>query len=243
MRFPDPGAGPTAEGPPAAALLVVRQLEHHFRLPDGRFLPILSRVDLAARAGEIVAIVGPSGCGKTTLLTLLGGIRPIQSGSVRLAGQELHGITPGRLQRLRAGIGFVFQSHRLISFLTVRQNVIAAIEAHRRLPQGQKERRVRELLAAVALSDQADAYPRALSGGQRQRAGLARALAHEPLLLLADEPTASLDHHTAVGVIDDLRRCCTERRMAVVMSTHDPRMLAQADQVHELREGRLSRSR
>ncbi len=235
---------PSPEGPAPATILRVRELEHRFRMPSGGAAsqPIFERISFAAQPGEIVAIFGPSGCGKTTLLTLLGGIRPIQSGSVQVEGVELRGSSPAQLRRLRARIGFVFQSHRLISFLSVKQNVIAAIEAHRHLPAAVKERRAMELLDAVDLGDQADCYPRVLSGGQRQRAGVARALAHEPQLLLADEPTASLDHRTALSVIEDLRMSCGQRRMAVVMSTHDPRLLAQASQVHELRDGQLRRS-
>jgi len=233
---------PSPDGSGGPAILRVRDLEHRFGALNGGVTPppILRRVSFEAQPGEIVAVFGPSGCGKTTLLTLLGGIRPIQKGSVRVDGIELRGSDPAQLHRLRARIGFVFQTHRLISFLTVKQNLIAAIEAHRRLPPAAKERRARELLASVDLADHADRYPRVLSGGQRQRAGLARALAHDPLLLLADEPTASLDHDSALRVIEDLRQCCRQRRMAVVMSTHDPRLLAQASQVHELRDGLLS---
>ncbi|MEB3331535.1 MAG: ABC transporter ATP-binding protein [Synechococcaceae cyanobacterium] len=219
------------------AILSVRNLSHSFLDPGGQTVPVLQQIGLEASEGEIMAIVGPSGCGKTTLLTLISGTRPIQDGSIRIDSIELFKAPPERLRRARSKVGIVFQAHRLISFLSVRQNVIAGIEAHRQLSARRKREVVAELLSSVGLENHGDHQPHQLSGGQRQRAGLARALANAPRLLIADEPTASLDTGTAAAMLQTLRRICRERSMAVVMSTHDPRIMEQADRVLHLRQG------
>lgn len=220
-------------------ILRVHDLRHDFQDPGGQPVPVIRCLSFQAHAGEIVAIVGPSGCGKTTLLTLISGTRAIQRGSAAIDGLELFAATPERLKQARAKVGIVFQAHRLISFLTVRQNVIAGIEAHRQLSVRRKQELVRELLSSVGLEQHGDYYPHNLSGGQRQRAGLARALANNPRLLIADEPTASLDTATAASMLRTLRETCRERSMAVVMSTHDQRIMEQADRVLHLHQGEL----
>lgn len=231
---PTPGVSPRQ-----AAILSVRDLSHRFQDPGGQSQPVLDRISFEAHAGEIVAVVGPSGCGKTTLLTLISGTRPLQQGSAMVDGIELFRASPQRLRQARSKVGIVFQAHRLISFLSVRQNVIAGIEAHRQLSRQRKQALVTELLHSVGLENHGDHAPHQLSGGQRQRAGLARALANDPRLLIADEPTASLDASTAGVMLQTLRSICRERTMAVVMSTHDPRIMEQADRVLHLRQGAL----
>ena len=220
-------------------VLDVRQLSHRFRDPSGLEQQVIEAVSFSVRAGELLAIVGPSGCGKTTLLTLIGGIRPIQAGSSRVCGIELFNANAQTLRQARARIGIVFQAHRLISFLTIQENIVAGLEAHHPQAGSGSRRRAQDLLRSVGLEGYGDHLPHQLSGGQRQRAGLARALAHGPSLLLADEPTASLDAATAGLLLNQLEHTCREQQMAIVMSTHDPRMMQRADRVLELRDGRL----
>ena len=229
---------PTAADIPRP-ILRVHGLSHSFHSPGGQSSAVLQRISFEAHAGEIVAVVGPSGCGKTTLLTLISGTRPIQLGSVVIDDIELFHASPHQLRRARAKVGIVFQAHRLISFLSVRQNVTAGIEAHRQLSSVRKHKLVKELLHSVGLENYGDHHPHQLSGGQRQRAGLARALANDPKLLIADEPTASLDGSTATLMLQTLRGSCSERSMAVVLSTHDPRIMEQVDRVMHLHEGAL----
>jgi putative ABC transport system ATP-binding protein len=231
---------PTTDGPPSQQpILSVRDLNYRFQDPGGQWISVLNNLSFEAHAGEIVAVVGPSGCGKTTLLTLISGTRPLQQGSAMVDGIELFGASPSRLRQARAKVGIVFQAHRLINFLSVRQNVTAGIEAHRQLSKERKQKLVGELLRSVGLENHGDHAPHQLSGGQRQRAGLARALANDPRLLIADEPTASLDASTAAAMLQTLRSTCRERAMAVVMSTHDPRIMEQADRVLHLQQGAL----
>ncbi len=220
-------------------ILDVRDLHHTFRDPNGIHQCIIDKATFTAQAGELIAIVGPSGCGKTTLLTLIGGIRPIQSGSSQICGIELFNANTHTLRQARARIGIVFQAHRLVSFLTIQQNIMAGLEAHRQLNARDQRRLAQELLRSVGLDTYRHHLPHQLSGGQRQRAGLARALIHNPSLLLADEPTASLDAATAALLLDQLEQACQVRQMAIVMSTHDPRMMQRAHRVLELRDGRL----
>lgn len=206
------------------------------RGPDAK--RVLSDVSLSFPAGELAAITGPSGSGKTTLLTLIGGLRTVQAGSVRIFDRELRGLGARALQDVRTGIGFIFQTHNLFESLTAAQTLRLALELDpRRGADGAS--RVTGMLAELGLTERAGAKPAQLSVGQRQRVAVARALINEPRLVLADEPTASLDAETGRHVVELLRRRARAQGGAVLIVTHDPRVLEVADRVVRLLDGRV----
>ena len=202
--------------------------------------PVLREVSLTVEAGEIVLLTGPSGSGKTTLLTLIGALRAMQEGSCIVLGHELNGASEGQRVRLRRRIGFIFQLHNLLHFLTARQNVAMTLEIEPRLSEAERLARAGEMLAAVGLADHADKPPAKLSGGQRQRVAVARALAAEPGLVLADEPTAALDGQTGHEVAQLLSELARSRGVPILMVTHDPRILDIADRVIAIEDGRIA---
>lgn len=201
--------------------------------------PVLRGVDLTVAPGEILLLTGPSGSGKTTLLTLIGALRAMQEGSARVLGVELNGAGEKARVALRRRIGFIFQNHNLLGFLSARQNVAMALETDAALPERERLRRAGELLAAVGLAEHADKLPAKLSGGQRQRVAVARALAAEPGLVLADEPTAALDKQSGFEVVHLLRDLAKSRGVPILMVTHDPRILDIADRVVAMEDGRI----
>ena len=201
--------------------------------------PVLRDVDLAVREGEIVLLTGPSGSGKTTLLTLIGALRATQEGSVRVLGEELSGASEPARVRLRRRIGFIFQNHNLLGFLTARQNVAMALEQDGTLDERMRMARAGDLLAAVGLQGHEDRVPAKLSGGQRQRVSVARALAADPGLVLADEPTAALDKASGHEVVQLLRDLAKSRGVPILLVTHDPRILDIADRIVAMEDGRI----
>jgi len=205
--------------------------------------PVLRDLSLTVNAGEIVLLTGPSGSGKTTLLTLIGALRAIQDGSCVVLGQELAGSAEADRVRLRQRIGFIFQSHNLLGFLTAAQNVAMALELHRDLTEADRRERAASMLEAVGLADYVDVPPSRLSGGQRQRVAVARALVHRPGLILADEPTAALDRQTGQEVVRLMRDLAKRDGMPILLVTHDPRILDVADRIIEMEDGRISEAR
>jgi putative ABC transport system ATP-binding protein len=201
--------------------------------------PVLREVDLTVGAGEIVLLTGPSGSGKTTLLTLIGALRAMQDGSARVLGVELNGASERARVALRRRIGFIFQNHNLLGFLTARQNVAMALEQDGAMSEGARLARAGGLLAAVGLEGHEDRLPAKLSGGQRQRVSVARALAAEPGLVLADEPTAALDKVSGHEVVQLLRNLAKSRGVAILLVTHDPRILDIADRIVAMEDGRI----
>jgi putative ABC transport system ATP-binding protein len=201
--------------------------------------PVLRDVDLTVGEGEIVLLTGPSGSGKTTLLTLIGALRAMQEGSCRVLGQELQGASERDRVRLRRRIGFIFQHHNLLGFLTARQNVAMALEQDGTTTERARLARAGELLSAVGLAEHADKVPGRLSGGQRQRVSVARALAADPGLLLADEPTAALDRASGQEVVKLLRDLARSRGVPILLVTHDPRILDIADRIVAMEDGRI----
>ncbi len=201
--------------------------------------PVLREVDLTVEEGEIVLLTGPSGSGKTTLLTLIGALRAMQSGSAVVLGEELAGAQEAARVRLRRRIGFIFQAHNLLGFLTARQNVAMALELDGSLSERARQDRAGELLAAVGLADHTEKPPARLSGGQRQRVAVARALAAAPGLLLADEPTAALDKASGQEVVQLLRELAKSRGVPILLVTHDPRILDIADRVVAMEDGKI----
>ena len=202
--------------------------------------PVLRGLDLTVEPGEVVLLTGPSGSGKTTLLTLVGALRAMQQGSCVVLGQELLGAPESARVALRRRIGFIFQNHNLLGFLTARQNVAMALELHPAV--GDEAARLGmagEILGRVGLADFADVVPAKLSGGQRQRVAVARALVAGPGLILADEPTAALDRQSGRDVVDLMRGLAKDRGMPVLLVTHDPRILDVADRVVAMEDGRI----
>jgi putative ABC transport system ATP-binding protein len=200
---------------------------------------VLQGIDLQIRPGEVVLLTGPSGCGKTTLLTLVGALRQVQQGSVKVFGHELAGSTRADRQQLRRRIGMIFQGHNLLRCLTSEQNVQMGADLLQGLSYRARRDLAREWLRAVGLSDHLGKLPHDLSGGQKQRVAIARALAAEPRLLLADEPTAALDKTTGREVVELLQRLAREQGCSVLMVTHDPRILDVADRLVQMEDGRL----
>jgi putative ABC transport system ATP-binding protein len=200
---------------------------------------ILTDIDTEIHAGEIVILTGPSGSGKTTLLTLMGALRSAQKGSLRILGTELRGASGGTLQSVRRQIGYIFQAHNLLDALTATQNVAMALHLHKGVSRREARERARDMLSAVGLADHMDKHPSALSGGQRQRVGIARALVARPRIVLADEPTASLDKQSGREVVDLMRNLAKEQGVTVIMVTHDNRVLDVADRILSLEDGRI----
>ena len=216
----------------------LRNVDKTYRL-DTVTVPALSAVSIDIRPGRFTVLCGPSGSGKTTLLNMMGCIDRPDAGEIQVDGQAVQAMTDDALSDFRARrIGFVFQNFNLLPVLTAFENVeyplvLAAV------PAAQRKERVRALLDAVGLADRAGNRPGQLSGGQRQRVAIARALATEPALVLADEPTANLDSQTGAEIIALMRRLQRERGASFVFSSHDPMVLAQADDVVRIRDGRI----
>ena len=199
---------------------------------------ILHNLNFEVYSGEITLLVGPSGSGKSTLLTLLGALRSVEEGSIQVLGQELKGASEEVLMQTRRRIGFIFQSHNLVSSLTVLQNVQILLQLTEADPELRHEKAC-DLLEAVGLSHRLHHYPDELSGGQRQRVAIARALAPEPELILADEPTASLDSRSGQDVVELLGHLSRKRGSAVLLVTHDLRLLKDADRIWAIEDGSI----
>jgi len=199
----------------------------------------LSNLDIAIAPGELVAVMGPSGCGKSTLLHLLAGIDTPSAGRVLLLGRDLGTLNEeGRAAARRAHMGLLFQAHALLPGLTVAENVALPL-ALAGVDRRERDARAGDLLTMVGLGGRAHDLPDDLSGGQRQRVALARALANTPAVVLADEPTGSLDSATAASVLDALIGLLRAHGAALVMVTHDPKAAARADRVIRLRDGHI----
>jgi ABC-type lipoprotein export system ATPase subunit len=222
-------------GPGQAGLLSARGLRREYGRGAG-LVRAVDGIDLDVAAGEALAVMGPSGCGKSTLLHLLGGLDRPAAGEIWLAGQRVDRLSERALARLRRdAVGFVFQAFHLMDELTAAENVeLPALLAGRSARAAR--RRALDLLERVGLADQAGHLPSGLSGGQRQRVAVARALANEPLLVLADEPTGNLDSTATLDVLRLLESLRTAGQTLVVV-THDARIAATADRLISMRDG------
>ena len=201
---------------------------------------ILFDIETEIPEGEIVIVTGPSGSGKTTMLTLVGALRAAQEGSVRVFGEELCGAKPKTLEKVRQQIGFIFQQHNLLNALTAVQNVELGLRVQGGISRPELHRRALDILEAVGLADRVDYKPEQLSGGQRQRVAIARALVSAPKMLLADEPTASLDKQSGREVVDRMKTLAKQNGTTILLVTHDNRILDIADRIVHLEDGRLS---
>ena len=203
----------------------------------------LRGVDLDAHAGELLMLMGPSGSGKTTLLSIMGCILTATSGSVRVAGKEVVGLNEKQLPALRLEhIGFVFQGFNLFPTLTAGENVELMLDL-KGAPTVKAKKRAHKLLEQVGLSDKYDSFPADLSGGQKQRVAIARALAGDPGIILADEPTAALDSQTGRTVMEMMSELAHKRERAVVIVTHDSRVLHFADRIVRIEDGTIASNR
>jgi putative ABC transport system ATP-binding protein len=218
--------------------ITVSNLNHFFGTGEARKQAIFD-IDLTIARGSLTILMGSSGSGKTTLLTLIGALRQIQEGSVRLLDHELNGAAEGELVALRRRLGFIFQAHNLHESLTATQNVLMGLEVHGKGNTVRQRAASQHMLDLLGLADRRDYLPGNLSGGQKQRVAVARALVANPEIVLADEPTAALDKESGHTVVEMLKSLGQVRGTTTVMVTHDPRILELADRIITLEDGRI----
>lgn len=222
-----------------APVISVRGLNHCFGVRELR-KQVLHDINLDIKAGEIIIMTGPSGSGKTTLLTLMGGLRSAQEGELSVLGEDILGASKQQLTELRKQIGYVFQAHNLMKFLSAKQNVRMSLELHdNMLSRRELDAKVVATLNQVGLGDYVNYYPKSLSGGQKQRVAIARALVSTPKILLADEPTAALDKQSGRDVVELMQTLAKEQRCSILLVTHDNRILDIADRIIYMEDGRL----
>ncbi len=229
----------------SSSLEPVVSLDHLHRIYhlEGEDIHAVNDVTLDVWPRRMTAIVGRSGSGKTTLLNLIAGLDAPTEGTVWVLGRNLNQMSESERLELRLNkLGFIFQSFGLMPLLSARENVGVPLRMRGVSPE-EREARVEEALAWVGLSDRASHRPYELSGGEQQRVAIARALAEDPELVLADEPTGQLDTRTGRRILELLRRLVEERGVTLLIVTHDPQVMAEADIVHEMSDGRLIESR
>lgn len=222
---------------PFAPVVRAERLSHYFGEAGSR-AQVLFDLSLDIEPGSLVILTGPSGSGKTTLLTLMGALRSVQEGRIEVLGKSLSGLDEIALTRMRRDIGFIFQMHNLFDSLTAMQNLVMATHMSDTPPE-QARRTCLALLERLGLGHRVDHKPAALSGGQRQRVAVARALVNSPRLILADEPTAALDQASGLEVVTMLKEFAAADGRAVVMVTHDNRVIGHADRIMNMVDGRI----
>lgn len=225
---------------PESDPIIVSGLNHWFGQGEARKQAIFD-VNLVIARGKLTVLMGPSGSGKTTLLTLMGCLRDVQEGSVTLLGQELYGAAENRMVALRRRMGVIFQAHNLHGSLTARQNVCMGLAVNGRGDVSRQDKAAEHMLGLLGLAERSDYLPANLSGGQKQRVAVARALAPNPEVVLADEPTAALDKESGLTVVRMLKALGQTRGTTTVMVTHDNRILELADRIVTLEEGAIVR--
>jgi putative ABC transport system ATP-binding protein len=219
-------------------VVAIDRVSHFFGDGSGR-KQVLHDVELDIATGEIVLLTGPSGSGKSTLLSLVGALRTVQEGSLRVFGQELRYADENMQRCVRRRVGYIFQEHNLLPFISARRNVELALHLEEDADQTQFASRARAVLAAVGLAAEADRAPATLSGGQKQRVAIARALAHRPQLVLADEPTAALDRESGQQCVKLMRALAKEQGCPILLVTHDGRIHDIADRILRIEDGHL----
>ncbi|RLJ41470.1 putative ABC transport system ATP-binding protein [Litoreibacter meonggei] len=213
-------------------------LNHFFGEGEARKQAIFD-LNLNIERGSLTILMGPSGSGKTTVLTLMGCLREVQDGSVKLLGQELNGASEAQLVSLRRRLGFIFQAHNLHESLTAAQNVLMGLQVHGNANPAKQRAAADHVLDLVGLADRRTYLPGNLSGGQKQRVAVARALVSNPDIVFADEPTAALDKESGHTVVQMLKTLGQTRQTTTVMVTHDNRILEMADRIITLEDGRV----
>jgi putative ABC transport system ATP-binding protein len=219
-------------------MISLNHVSKTYETPAGKFIA-LNNIDLHIRAGEFVGVVGKSGSGKSTLLNMVAGIDRPSSGSVAVAGTDVHALSENKLAAWRGrNVGFVFQFFELLPTLTVAENVMLPMDFSKTFPLRERRKRAVALLDRVGVERHADKLPATLSGGEQQRVAIARALANEPPLVLADEPTGNLDSVTATEILD-LFRNMANRGITVVIATHEADIARVIDRKIEISDGSL----
>ena len=205
----------------------------------GQTFPALRGISLRVAPGDFLAVLGKSGSGKSTLLNLIAGIDRPTEGEVRAAGEDLNQLGENKMALWRGrNVGVVFQFFQLLPTLTVEENILLAMDFVGKIPGADRRKRARDLLELVGLSDQAAKLPSALSGGQQQRAAIARALANDPPIVLADEPTGNLDSETSAAVAELFHGLIAQRKTLLIV-THDDKLASRAHRVIRLKDGRI----
>ena len=226
--------------PLAAETPVVRADGVNFAYGEGESrVQVLFDNRIAIAPGQLVVMTGPSGSGKTTLLTLIGGLRSLQEGRIEVLGRDLAGLGAGELVRVRRDLGFIFQMHNLFESLTAYENVKMAVQLNGAGSTADMRERAVGMLQRLGLGHRIDHKPHSLSGGQRQRVAIARALASRPKLVLADEPTAALDKDATHNVVSLFKEMTVEHNTAILMVTHDHRIIELADRLVHMVDGRI----
>ncbi|MFN6567763.1 DevA family ABC transporter ATP-binding protein [Dendronalium sp. ChiSLP03b] len=219
-------------------VISIRNINHFFGKGSLR-KQVLFNIKLDIYPGEIVIMTGPSGSGKTTLLSLIGALRSCQHGSLKVIGQELCGARQNQLIKTRRQIGYIFQSYNLLDSLTARQNVEMSLELHEHLSWTARRAKAVRMLEAVGLGNRVNYYPENLSGGQKQRVAIARALVANPKIILADEPTASLDKKSGRDVVELMQSLAKEQGCTILLVTHDNRILDITHRILHMEDGYL----
>ncbi len=221
------------------ALVEAEGLTKHYQVGE-MDIPAIRGVDFRIDAGSFVCFIGPSGSGKTTLLNMIGCLDHPSEGSLKVLGEQVSDFNRLQSARFRGeNIGFVFQDFNLIPVLTAYENIEFPLLVVQKWSAQRRRDRIRSLLASAGIEAQADKRPDQLSGGQKQRVAVARALVSNPKLVLADEPTANLDHETAYRIIGLMRQLRDEYGTSFVFSTHDPKIMGEAEDIFMLEDGRL----
>ena len=222
------------------SLISIRNVEKHYRL-EKTDAPALVDVSLDIRAGERVCLMGPSGSGKTTLLNLIGCLDKPTEGKLMVADTDVLHLDRKQSASFRGNnIGFIFQDFNLIPILTVFENIEYPLLMVQNVSPGDRKKRVMTLLEAVGMIEQKDKFPDQISGGQKQRVAIARALVTNPKLVLADEPTANLDHKTAYLVIELMKKMRDEFQTTFIFSTHDQKIVGEAEIIYALEDGEIA---
>ncbi|MEN8246757.1 MAG: ABC transporter ATP-binding protein [Thermodesulfobacteriota bacterium] len=224
------------------SLVVAKNLKKTYTAGDIT-VNAIQGVDFSIEPASFVSFVGPSGSGKSTLLNMIGCLDPPTAGDLQVADNDITRLDRREAARFRGeNIGFVFQDFNLIPVLTVFENVEYPLQMVQKWPVSKRHKRVEELLAAVGMADQGNKYPGQISGGQKQRVAVARALVTNAKLVLADEPTANLDRETATRIIDLMKKMRDGFDTTFVFSTHDPKVVKNAEIIYTLEDGRLKKS-
>lgn len=221
------------------SLVELKQVTKDYQIGE-MFVRALKNIELDIKEQSFVSIVGPSGSGKTTLLNLIGCIDKPSSGEVFVNGTAVNSFSNKEAARFRGQhLGFIFQNFNLLPVLTTYENVEYPLIMVQNISAGKRKERIMHYLEAVGMTDQKDKYPSQLSGGQKQRVAVARALVTDPKLVLADEPTANLDHATAFKVIELMKQMQQNLKTTFIFSTHDPKIVKEAEIIYTLEDGKL----
>ena len=226
------------QSPSTETVICARNLNHYFGEGELR-KQVLFDISLDIYPGEIVIMTGPSGSGKTTLLTLIGGLRSAHEGILKILGKDVCGASKKNLTQIRRQIGYIFQAHNLMTFLTAQENVRMSLELHDNMLTADMDTIANDMLQSVGLGNRANYYPENMSGGQKQRVAIARALVSQPKIILADEPTAALDKKSGRDVVELMQKLAKEQGCTILLVTHDNRILDIADRIVYMEDGYL----